>query len=154
MPAAGLDPDAESYEVVGLFELVGVFFDVEADEVWVFSGAFVFSSGLEFDDFFDGGLEEDLGEWEVAEEVTFTVFHGEDEVVAVDFFEELFDSAWVPDEVTDGVGADCPGAADDDFVVLFEHWEQALDELVCFLGGFDEEFIADLAFDVISVAFS
>lgn len=119
-PASGLTPDGYSLEIGGFSDFFPVFFVFVSDEIGDGAEAFSFASGLEFDDFGYVVLEDEGGNFAVAIEVAFSVFERYDEVGRGDVLEYLVEGAIVPDEVSDLVDSDGPGAKDSVFVVGFE----------------------------------
>ena len=109
---------------------------------------------MHLDDLLVRHPEERAVERQVAEEITLAVFHGDDEIRRIYAFERLRERAAVPDEITDAVRADGPGAEDQISPAFLKLGQQQVEQAVGLLRGGKVEPRADGVAHVVAVAFA
>jgi hypothetical protein len=106
---------------------------------------------LQFDDFWKIDAEEMAVQREVAEEIALAVLHRNNKATRLDAAQSGGKTTAVPDEVTDEVGANSPGAEDEATFAAFENGQKNAEHSVDFARRAQDQPAAERVLDIPSV---
>ena len=153
-PATGLAPDADPDDITGRCQLGIKLPALPADEGRVLACPFIFAPGLQLDELFSPITEKLRVQRQIPEKIRFTMLHRQDEERAVYPLKRLAESPLMPDEITNGIGANRPGTQDHHAPVALENRQQDPQQPVELLRCPDQQLAAKIPIDIPAVAFT